>query len=152
MTLSPNITSYGHSVDTVAPHFEEEPVESLEELEAHTIGNLLPSDDDLFSGVHDGLELAAQMSSGDDMDEVDFFSNVGGMDMDDDGSGAHKSSEISGGLSNGISIGEHPHGEYPSRTLFVRNIHSNVEDSELTALFEVCVAHIYIFSVLLKAL
>lgn len=31
---------------------------------------------------------------------------------------------------------EHPHGEHPSRTLFVRNINSNVEDEELRALFE----------------
>ena len=33
--------------------------------------------------------------------------------------------------------GEHPYGEHPSRTLFVRNINSNVEDMELRALFEV---------------
>ncbi|PKI33965.1 hypothetical protein CRG98_045643 [Punica granatum] len=32
--------------------------------------------------------------------------------------------------------GEHPYGGHPSRTLFVRNINSNVEDSELRALFE----------------
>jgi len=31
---------------------------------------------------------------------------------------------------------EHPHGEHPSRTLFVRNINSNVEDHELRKLFE----------------
>ena len=43
------------------------------------------------------------------------------------------------GLSNGVGIvsGEHPLGEHPSRTLFVRNINSNVEDSELRSLFEV---------------
>eukprot|EP01116_Phalansterium_solitarium_P016143 TRINITY_DN3681_c0_g1_i3.p1 TRINITY_DN3681_c0_g1~~TRINITY_DN3681_c0_g1_i3.p1 ORF type:complete len:1149 (+),score=205.66 TRINITY_DN3681_c0_g1_i3:190-3636(+) len=33
-------------------------------------------------------------------------------------------------------FGEHPHGEHPSRTLFVRNINSNVEDEELLILFE----------------
>lgn len=33
--------------------------------------------------------------------------------------------------------GEHPLGEHPSRTLFVRNINSNVEDEELTSMFEV---------------
>lgn len=32
---------------------------------------------------------------------------------------------------------EHPFGEHPSRTLFVRNINSNVEDHELRVLFEV---------------
>lgn len=35
------------------------------------------------------------------------------------------------------SWGEHPFGEHPSRTLFVRNINSNVEESELKELFEV---------------
>eukprot|EP01117_Protostelium_nocturnum_P009226 TRINITY_DN3302_c0_g1_i1.p1 TRINITY_DN3302_c0_g1~~TRINITY_DN3302_c0_g1_i1.p1 ORF type:complete len:869 (-),score=145.78 TRINITY_DN3302_c0_g1_i1:173-2779(-) len=34
------------------------------------------------------------------------------------------------------SYGEHPLGEHPSRTLFVRNINSNVEDEELVQLFE----------------
>lgn len=34
-------------------------------------------------------------------------------------------------------VGEHPYGEHPSRTLFVRNINSNVEDIELKSLFEV---------------
>ena len=37
----------------------------------------------------------------------------------------------------GTVAGEHPYGEHPSRTLFVRNINSNVEDSELRSLFEV---------------
>ncbi|KAJ0962617.1 hypothetical protein J5N97_027739 [Dioscorea zingiberensis] len=42
------------------------------------------------------------------------------------------------GIPNGVGTvaGEHPYGEHPSRTLFVRNINSNVEDSELRALFE----------------
>ncbi len=34
--------------------------------------------------------------------------------------------------------GEHPYGEHPSRTLFVRNIHSSVDDDELRSLFSVC--------------
>eukprot|EP01087_Luapelamoeba_hula_P013652 TRINITY_DN3903_c0_g1_i1.p1 TRINITY_DN3903_c0_g1~~TRINITY_DN3903_c0_g1_i1.p1 ORF type:complete len:1014 (-),score=195.59 TRINITY_DN3903_c0_g1_i1:223-3264(-) len=33
------------------------------------------------------------------------------------------------------SFGEHPSGEHPSRTLFVRNIHSSVDDEELRILF-----------------
>lgn len=42
-------------------------------------------------------------------------------------------------IPNGVGTvaGEHPYGEHPSRTLFVRNINSNVEDSELKLLFEV---------------
>lgn len=37
---------------------------------------------------------------------------------------------------SGTVAGEHPYGEHPSRTLFVRNINSNIEDSELRSLFE----------------
>lgn len=146
--LSSNDALYGHSVDTVASHYdEEEPFESLEEIEAQTIGNLLPDDDELLSGVTDGLDFIFQASIGDDVEELDLFSSVGGMDLGDDGSCAgQKNSDFSGGVSdgqlgasNGSIAGEHPHGEHPSRTLFVRNINSNVEDSELRTLFEVCV-------------
>jgi hypothetical protein len=145
--LSSNNAQYGHSVDTVASHYEEEePFESLEEIEAQTIGNLLPDDDDLLSGLTDGLDYIVQPSGGDDLEELDLFSSVGGMDLGDDGSSAgQKNSGFPGGVSNGQSgasngsiAGEHPHGEHPSRTLFVRNINSNVEDSELKTLFEVC--------------
>jgi len=37
---------------------------------------------------------------------------------------------------NSSLANQHPFGEHPSRTLFVRNINSNVEDDELRALFE----------------
>lgn len=143
MRLSSNNAPYGHSVGTAAAaasqYEEEEPFESLEEIEAQTIGNLLPNDDDLLSGVTDGLDYIGQPSSGDDAEDLDFFSSVGGMDMGDDGfTPGQRNSEFSGGNSNGGSFaGEHPHGEHPSRTLFVRNINSSVEDSELRTLFEV---------------
>ncbi|GMN49372.1 hypothetical protein TIFTF001_018531 [Ficus carica] len=143
LRLSVNNAVYGHSVDTVNPHYEEEEImESLEEIEAQTIGNLLPDDDDLLSGVIDGLDYKIQSNGGDDMDELDLFSSVGGMDLEDDGSSAGQKSEFPGitngqlGLCNGSIVGEHPYGEHPSRTLFVRNINSNVEDSELRTLFE----------------
>ncbi|KAL9369713.1 hypothetical protein Peur_040912 [Populus x canadensis] len=144
MSLSSTNPLYGHSVDTIASHFEEEEhFESLEEIEAQTIGNLLPNDDDLFTGVTDRVENNNHPSGGDDMEELDFFSSVGGMDLGDDGSVAQIDSEFPGGASNGqlgacnLSMaGEHPYGEHPSRTLFVRNINSNVEDSELRAVFE----------------
>ncbi|KAJ7010166.1 protein MEI2-like 4 isoform X2 [Populus alba x Populus x berolinensis] len=144
MSLSSTNPLYGHSVDAIASHFEEEePFESLEEIEAQTIGNLLPNDDDLFTGVTDRVENINHPSGGDDMEELDFFSSVGGMDLGDDGSVAQIDSEFPGGASNGqlgacnLSMaGEHPYGEHPSRTLFVRNINSNVEDSELKAVFE----------------
>ncbi|XP_022148893.1 protein MEI2-like 4 isoform X1 [Momordica charantia] len=145
LRFSPNNALYGHSVDTVASHFEEEEVfESLEELEAQTIGNLLPDDDDLLAGVTDGLDCLVETTGEDDAEDLDFFSNVGGMDLGDDGlSAGQKNSESPGGLfnnlpgiHNGAMAGEHPLGEHPSRTLFVRNINSNVEDSELKVLFE----------------
>ncbi|KAG6781345.1 hypothetical protein POTOM_014242 [Populus tomentosa] len=144
LRLSSTNSLYGHSVDTIASHFEEEePFQSLEEIEAQTIGNLLPNDDDLFSGVTDRVENINHPSGGDDMEDLDFFSSVGGMDLGDDGSVGQIDSEFHGGASNGqlgacnLSVaGEHPYGEHPSRTLFVRNINSNVEESELRAVFE----------------
>ncbi|GKV45554.1 hypothetical protein SLEP1_g52623 [Rubroshorea leprosula] len=86
---------------------EEEPLESLEEIEVQAIGNLLPDGDDLFSGVM-GLDTPANRA--DELEDFDLFSS---------------------GASNGSIVGGHP-----SRTLFMRNINSNVEDSELKALFE----------------
>jgi hypothetical protein len=50
------------------------------------------------------------------------------------------------------TFGEHPLGEHPSRTLFVRNINSNVEDDELTSLFEVSIQSFQTFSHLFHSL
>ena len=44
---------------------------------------------------------------------------------------------------------EHPVGEHPSRTLFVRNINSNVEEQELRTLFEVPFSPFPFFPILL---
>ncbi|XP_050221966.1 protein MEI2-like 4 isoform X2 [Mercurialis annua] len=133
MRFASNNILYGHSVDTVASHFEEEePFESLEEIEAQTIGNLLPTDEDLFSGMTDKLDTIIKSSGKDDVEDIDFFSSVGGLDLGEDGGVSNGQL----GYSNGSIAGEHPFGEQPSRTLFVRNINSNVEESELRALFE----------------
>ncbi|TKY64962.1 MEI2 4 [Spatholobus suberectus] len=146
LRLSANNVLYGHSVDTVASHYEEERLfDSLEELEAQIIGNLLPSDDDLLSGMTNGHDHIIQDSAGDDTDELDLFSSVGGMDLGDDNSSSpgQKNSEILDGACNsqlgmcGATIaGEQPYNEHPSRKIVARNIDSNVEDSELKALFE----------------
>ncbi|KAL2327443.1 hypothetical protein Fmac_020870 [Flemingia macrophylla] len=88
-----------------------------------------------------------------DLEEYDLFGSGGGMELETDPPesltvGMSKlsfaDSTVGNGLpqysfSNGVGTvaGEHPYGEHPSRTLFVRNINSNVEDSELRALFEV---------------
>ncbi|XP_052205266.1 protein MEI2-like 4 isoform X2 [Diospyros lotus] len=138
LRLTSNQALYGHSVGASAAQYEEEePCESLEEIEAQTIGNLLPDDDDLLSGVTDGLDYVGQPNAGEDIEELDLFSNVGGMDLGEDSfPRGQRDSEFSGANPQlGESVGSFA-AEHPSRTLFVRNINSNVEDSELQALFE----------------
>ncbi|KAF8091934.1 hypothetical protein N665_0431s0003 [Sinapis alba] len=92
---------------------EEEPFESLEEIEARTIGNLLPADedDDFFAGV-----VGHNSRPNDLDDDFDLFSSVGGMELDVSVSGEEE-----------VTL---------SRTLFVRNMDSIIEDSELSVLFE----------------
>ncbi|XP_022735908.1 protein MEI2-like 1 isoform X3 [Durio zibethinus] len=137
-----NDLSFQH-VSNATSHHEEEPLKSMEEIEAQTIGNLLPDEDDLFSGVIDELGLNSHASKGDELEDFDLFSSGGGMELegDDHVSMGPRNSDLVGvfngqGGSSGSIVGEHPYGEHPSRTLFVRNINSNVEDSELKALFE----------------
>ncbi|XP_077227216.1 protein MEI2-like 4 [Tasmannia lanceolata] len=144
LRLSSNDALFGQSVDAIAPPFDEdEPFESLEEIEAQTIGNLLPDDDEFFSGVIDELECIARPNTRDDGEDFDLFTSVGGMELEGDDSlscfGGQKRSDFIGEIPNGQGesnspfAGQHPYG---SRTLFVRNIDSNVEDSELRVLFE----------------
>ncbi|MCH92034.1 protein MEI2-like 4-like, partial [Trifolium medium] len=129
-----------------ASHYEEEKlVDSLEELEAQIIGNLLPDEDDLLSGVTDWNDHIVRDSTGDDIDELDFFSSVGGLELEDvdNSSLGEKNSKIIGraqhnqlGLCNTSIAGETPFGEHSSRTLLVKNIDSDVKDSVVKALFE----------------
>uniref|UniRef100_A0A1D1YBJ9 Protein MEI2-like 4 n=1 Tax=Anthurium amnicola TaxID=1678845 RepID=A0A1D1YBJ9_9ARAE len=128
---------YGMFTNTVTSKFgEDEPFESLEEIEAQTIGNLLPDDDELLSGVIDDLEFISHPNSVDDVED-DLFCSGGGMELEADGI-LNANGALSGqkDVLNVPFAGEHPYGEHPSRTLFVRNINSNVEDSDLRALFE----------------
>ncbi|XP_076949648.1 protein MEI2-like 2 [Bidens hawaiensis] len=127
-------------------------IQALEELANHAIGNLLlPDEDELLTGVIDGLDLNGLTNRADELEEYDLFGSGGGMelesDMDNLNLGISKVSLGDGVIGNGLAhfnlangvgtvAGEHPYGEHPSRTLFVRNINSNVEDSELRALFE----------------
>ncbi|XP_010546097.1 PREDICTED: protein MEI2-like 1 [Tarenaya hassleriana] len=131
-------------VNTAASHREiDEPFESLEEIEAQTIGSLLPDEDDLFAEVVGEIGRKSQANNGDDLDDFDLFSSVGGLELDGDvrSSGVQINFDVmkvpNGDFGGNVSIiGEHPQGEIPSRTLFVRNINSNVEDYDLKALFE----------------
>lgn len=131
----------------------EEPFGSLEELESHVIGNLLPDDEEeLLAGVVDDFDCLLPPSNGEELEDVDLFISGGGMELEGDAQDAlgvyvnsHRTLEVLTGCSTtqhgsngpGSVAGEHPYGEHPSRTLFVRNINSNVEDTELRALFEV---------------
>jgi hypothetical protein len=127
-------------------HVDDEPFELTQEIEAQIIGNLLPDDDDLLSGVLDEVGRAGNANNGDDVED-DIFYTGGGMELETDEN--MKLEELNGGVNNGHGLlngslnGEHPYGEHPSRTLFVRNINGNVEDSELKALFEVCIFPIF---------
>ncbi|KAK2441424.1 protein MEI2 [Trifolium repens] len=124
-----------------------------DDFETSAIGNLLPDDEDeLLAGIMDDFDLSGLPNQLEDLDENDLFVNGGGFEMDFEPQeslsfGISKMSISDGIASNGIGpyaipngvatvAGEHPYGEHPSRTLFVRNINSNVEDSELRTLFE----------------
>lgn len=116
---------------------EEEPSESLEEMEAQTIGNLLPDEDDLFAEVVGEVGYKSRANAGDELDDCDLFSSVGGMELDGDvfSSVGHRDGKRG---SNVSVVGEPPRGEILSRILFVRNMDSIIEDYELRVLFEVC--------------
>ncbi|CAN8313590.1 unnamed protein product [Cochlearia groenlandica] len=123
--------------------------ESVDDIDSHSIGNLLPDEEDLLTGMMDDLDLTELP----DADYDDLFDSGGGMELDADfrdglsmtGPPRLSIPSLAGnsvpqfGIQNGagtVVAGEHPYGEHPSRTLFVRNINSNVEDSELKTLFE----------------
>ncbi|KAJ9135921.1 hypothetical protein P3X46_033042 [Hevea brasiliensis] len=125
----------------------------LEDVETPAIGSLLPDDEDeLLAGIMEDFDLSRLPGSLEDLEDYDLFGSGGGMELESDPqeslsmgiSKVNISDGIIGngmphyGLSNGVGTvaGEHPYGEHPSRTLFVRNINSNVEDIELRTLFE----------------
>ncbi|XP_071726540.1 protein MEI2-like 2 isoform X2 [Rutidosis leptorrhynchoides] len=123
----------------------------LQDLEDHAIGNMLPDEDELLAGIIDRIDLNSLTYRADESEEYDLFGSGGGMELESDidnvNLGISKVSMGDGVVGNGVAhysiangvgtvAGEHPYGEHPSRTLFVRNINSNVEDSELRTLFE----------------
>ncbi|KAK2974181.1 hypothetical protein RJ640_021472 [Escallonia rubra] len=142
MVISPGVRTAAASPvqrynDTAASCYEtEEPFVSTKEVELQTIGNLLPDEDDLFSGIIEDLEYTNHVK-GNDEEDFDLFSSGGGIELEGDNCLQTTGGFLNGqGRLNGSLVCEHPHGEDPSRTLFVRNINSSVEDSELRILFE----------------
>lgn len=105
------------------------------EIETQIIGNLLPDDDDLLSGVFGDIGYNTHASHQDEIDD-DIFCTGGGMELEADGSS--KLFKVNGGASyNQTRPIVQLNGERPSRILFVGNIDSNIEDSELKFMFEV---------------
>ncbi|XP_019435216.1 PREDICTED: protein MEI2-like 2 [Lupinus angustifolius] len=149
---------YGQSADDNLPildkvHKEGEGQDPLEDITTNAMENMLPDDEDeLLAGIMDDFDLSRLPNQLEDLDENDLFGSGGGFEMDFEPQeglsiGISKISLSDGVPSNGFGhfailngtgavVGEHPYGEHPSRTLFVRNINSNVEDSELRSLFE----------------
>ncbi|CAM6059237.1 unnamed protein product [Sphagnum tenellum] len=158
LRLSGSDTGFGQSLDTPASHMignleGDDDFSTLQELELHTIGNLLPDDEEeLLAGVTDDFDGIMSLNNGEETEDFDLFSSGGGMELEGDlqdpmglyMSGNRGGDGITGGAAGqqaaanaaGSVAGEHPYGEHPSRTLFVRNINSNVEDTELRTLFE----------------
>ncbi|XVF14496.1 hypothetical protein REPUB_Repub09cG0065200 [Reevesia pubescens] len=154
----PDVEHSGRSIDDNSPNLhklelENEGKDPLEDVETNAIGNLLPDDeDDLLAGIMDDFDLSGLPSQLEDLEEYDVFGTGGGMELDFEPQeslniGISNMNLSDGVPANGIGpyplpngvgtvAGEHPYGEHPSRTLFVRNINSNIEDSELRLLFE----------------
>nr|XP_043623745.1 protein MEI2-like 2 [Erigeron canadensis] len=142
--LTKNNTQNGHYQSTNGNDL-------LKDIEKHALGSLLPDEDDLLAGAMDGFGLNMFPNRVEESEDFDLFGSGGGMELESDmidnlSMGLSKISFGDGIVANGGAfnltngsgsiVGEHPYGEHPSRTLFVRNINSNVEDSELSTLFE----------------
>ncbi|VVB03169.1 unnamed protein product [Arabis nemorensis] len=127
--------------------------DSFEDVEPDSLEILLPEDEnELLPGLIDELNFNSLPDEVEDLEECDVFCTGGGMELDVESQDNHgvdaSGMQISDrgaanafvprkrpNMSGRVSV-EHPNGEHPSRTLFVRNINSSVEDSELSALFE----------------
>ncbi|KAJ8420480.1 hypothetical protein Cgig2_030934 [Carnegiea gigantea] len=154
--LTINVNANGHqsvddavaNLDKLDPDVEEN--DPLHDVVNRTVGFVLPGvEDELFADIANGYDFPTIANQLDDLEESDFF---GGMELENDvqesltmgmskvnlSEGMVGNGMIHYGTPNGVGTvaGEHPLGEHPSRTLFVRNINSNVEDSELRSLFQ----------------
>ncbi|XP_031284498.1 protein MEI2-like 5 isoform X1 [Pistacia vera] len=157
--LNLNVAGLGRqSVDDISSdlnkdHQGVEGGDSIEDNANSVTEGFLPDDEEeLLAGIMDDFDLSGLPSSLEDLEDYDLFDSGGGMELENSTqeslsismSKVSLSDGVVGnglphyGLPNGVGTvaGEHPYGEHPSRTLFVRNINSNVEDSELRALFE----------------
>ncbi|TVU14740.1 hypothetical protein EJB05_38231 [Eragrostis curvula] len=138
--LTPNNGVTGHLVGKVnLNNVDDEPFELTKEIETQIIGNLLPDDDDLLSGVADGVGYPSRTNNQDDIDD-DIFYTGGGMELEGDDNSKLSVGNVGANngqtMINGQLSGEHTYGGPPLRTLFVKNIDSSVDDYELKLIFE----------------
>ncbi|KAL4575561.1 hypothetical protein LXL04_022408 [Taraxacum kok-saghyz] len=145
---SKDISLFSSSLPVI-PHKKCGSEDTLGDIINSLTESMLPGDeDDLLAGINDDFDLADLPTQLEDLED-DLFESGGGMEMDDGIRFGHSNLSMSDGVpfiggnrhelphtGNNVVVGEHPYGEHPSRTLFVRNINSNVEDSELKSLFE----------------
>lgn len=111
------------------------------------------------------IEPTEQTNHTQELKESDSFGSDGGMELaldPVDSTTASLWNSSTGGVrgvgtspfgftsTTGTTAGEHPYGEHTSRTLFVRNINSNVEDTELHSLFEVTATVVVKLCILLE--
>lgn len=119
-------------------------------METDNIANLLPDEDELFSGLFDDLGYNSHAIKNGDSEDFDLFSSGGGMELERNENLTSVVKRTSGvDRDHGVFVGSKgniPFVEQPSKTLFVRNIDMNVEDFELKALFQVC----FLFFLLLE--
>uniref|UniRef100_A0A1D1Y6Q2 Protein MEI2-like 2 n=2 Tax=Anthurium amnicola TaxID=1678845 RepID=A0A1D1Y6Q2_9ARAE len=125
---------------------------AVDDFDLQEIGSMLPDDEEeLLAGIMDDFDLTGLPSQVEEVEDYDVFGTGGGMELDFDPTeslnismaktsinGSYLGNGTGYGVPHNVAtiFGEHPFGEHPSRTLFVRNINSNVEDSELRSLFE----------------
>ncbi|CAN6234853.1 unnamed protein product [Urochloa humidicola] len=136
--LTPKTSVVGQLVEKInVNQADDEPFEMTKEIETQIIGNLLPDDDDLLSGVLGDVGYDTQGNNQDDIED-DIFCTGGGMELEADGN--NKLSKVNSGVSyttSNVQLNDgYTYGEQPSRILFVRNIDSNIDDSELKFIFE----------------
>jgi len=94
--LTPKNSVVGQLVEKVdLNHADDEPFELTKEIETQIIGNLLPDDDDLLSGVFGDIGYT-HANNQDEIDDDIFFTG-GGMELEADGNS--KLSKVNGGAS-----------------------------------------------------
>lgn len=134
---------------TQSTHDDRKGKDPMDDVDPQGVGIMLPDDEAaLLSGALDCLDLSE--SPGQvlvALEDCDLFCGGGKMELDSDPKESIAVDSYLGNVNHQYTLASgvgtisvaHPHCEHPSRTLFVRNVDNNVEDSELRSLFEVTV-------------